>query len=107
MTSTKHVDLGAETMRRKMKVTLNGFHGYDEHTVLVSVERDTEHTGDRELDYYSGHSTPFRGRIAPSAAAKFRCGMSDCRCGESMPLEFPLAGPEATTVEIRGNYPQS
>lgn len=96
-------------MKRKMQITLNGFHGYETHTVLVDVTKDDKHTGDRETDYYSDHMFPYWGEIAESAAGKFACTMSDCMCGEGIDTTFPITAQELESkhVELRGNYAHS
>ena len=94
---------------KRIKVTLNGFHGYETHDVLVDVEKNPDHTGDKEVDYYSGNRCPYVGTITKSAANKFGCNMSDCTCGESIDMVININETDLKfkTVEIRGNYPQN
>lgn len=76
-----------------INLTLNGFHGYQSHSVRAS---------------FAAHEDGYAVSITESAAAKFRCRSSDCRCGEHMPTEFTCDewDFDHAEVTVRGNYPQ-
>lgn len=91
-------------MKTKLTINYNGFHGYTSCSIVVDGN-----PGDRV-------------QLSTSQVKKLKrkaCGMSDCRCGESMlkACEQPepwnpespvfLSIPEAgTEINVRGNYPQ-
>jgi hypothetical protein len=93
-----------ETMKTKISITHNGFHGYTTRSLTV-----IGNPGDRV-------------ELSPAQIKKLSraaCGMSDCRCGESMlaACEQPepwnpeapvyLTIPETgTEIEVSGNYPR-
>ncbi len=91
-------------MKTKLTITHNGFHGYISCSIIVSGN-----PGDRV-------------ELSPAQIKKLSraaCGMSDCRCGESMIaacyrpepwnpegrtfLTIPETG---TEIEVSGNYHQ-
>ena len=99
--------MNATSKTMRIKLTMNGFHGYQSENVRASVEKNPEYSGDRETDFY-GRELPYTVTITRSAADKFACRAADCCCGESMPTEFGATEHEIDhrAVEVSGNYPQ-
>ena len=89
-----------ETMKTKLTINHNGFHGYTARSIIVSGN-----PGDRV-------------ELSPAQIKKLSraaCGMSDCRCGESLiPFQpepwtdraFITIPSDGTEIEVSGNYPQ-
>ena len=81
-----------------MKITLNGFHGYESHNVRGTMNP--------EIDEFQTEGYIIE--ITPSAAAKFGCKMSDCTCGEGIAESFWVRKTQVrgNEIEVAGNYPQ-
>lgn len=91
-------------MKTKLTITHNGFHGYTTRSIVVDGN-----PGQRvELS-----------QAQIKKLSRAACGMSDCKCGETMlkACEQPepwnpeapvyLTIPETgTEIEVNGNYPQ-
>ena len=86
-------------MTTTIKLTLNGFHGFQSNNVRADI---TKISGTGEADEYQAE-------IAESAARKFACKSKDCRCGESMPSNFIIDGYDFRwkSTTVNGNYPSS
>ena len=82
-----------------IKLTLNGFHGYQSHNVRATFAQISDDNQGEALEYQV--------EIADSAARKFAC-TGDCTCGEGMPTEFECDDYDfdAADITINGNYPQ-
>lgn len=83
-----------------VKLTLNGFHGYQSHNVRANWSQISDEDQGEALEYQV--------EIADSAARKFKCKSNDCTCGEGMPTSFiaDWYDFDAAEVTINGNYPQ-
>jgi hypothetical protein len=84
-------------MKKNMKLILNGFHGYQTHTVRAEIEPAGDEDG------------VFSVKIAESASKKFGCHAQDCCCGESMPTELTCDEWELEhkEVTVNGRYPST
>jgi hypothetical protein len=92
-----------------VSLTLNGFHGYQSHNVRASfTHRDAIEGYETPYGYAEGEKARYEVAITESAAQKFACNMSDCRCGEGIPTEFPCDEYEFENrmITLNGNYPQ-
>ncbi len=92
-----------------ISLTLNGFHGYQTHNVRATFTRragvEAELT---PFGYSDEEEAGYDVTITESAARKFACKNSDCRCGEHMPTEFVCDDFDfnAADITVKGNYPQ-
>lgn len=90
----------AKPVTKIVELTLNGFHGYQTHRVRASFVPALPEWQDVKGDYIV--------TITESAARKFACRISDCRCGEGVPTEFECDEYdfEHADITVNGNYPQ-
>ena len=102
ITTEKHIT-------KIIRLTLNGFHGYQSHNVRASFTRRAGVEADLTPFGYSDEvEAGYDVTITDSAACKFACKSSDCRCGESMPTAFFCDDFDfdADEITVSGNYPQ-
>lgn len=91
-----------------IKLTLNGFHGYQSHNVRATFSRragvEAELT---PFGYTEEEESGYDVTITESAARKFSC-RCECTCGEGVPTEFQCDEYdfEHGEITLNGNYPQ-
>jgi hypothetical protein len=92
-----------------VNLTLNGFHGYQSHNVRATFARraGVEATL-TPFGFTEEEESGYDVTITESAARKFGCKCSDCRCGERMPTAFVCDDYDfdASDLTVNGNYPQ-
>ena len=89
-----------------IKLTLNGFHGYQTHNVKAQfTPRPVSKDG---LSFSETNENGFYVKIAQSAADKFFCRSKECLCGEGVPTDFDCDFYDFAvgSVQIKGIYPQ-
>lgn len=98
------------TTTKIISLTLNGFHGYQSHNVRASFTRRAGVEADlTPFGYSDDTEAGYDVTITDSAARKYACKSTDCRCGESMPTAFSCDAYDfgAAEITINGKYPQA
>lgn len=93
--------------KQQLKITLNGFHGYQTHNVLATV---TPAQGwKRGCGVPMGETVEgYNIQLTKSGAHKFACTSADCICGEGVPESFWIAKDKfGKKIEVKGHYPQN
>lgn len=103
------IQAGERTQITKIiAMTLNGFHGYQTSNVRATFLKLPEMDNEERHDLGYRADAAWEVEITESAARKFACTASDCRCGEGVPITFTCDQYDfdSGTITLRGSYPQ-